>query len=90
MFHPTSEPQVAPLIVEAYGLTAREREVIGLLVRGLSTRQMADHLGITSHTIKDHVKAILAKAGVQSRRELVAQLFIRHYAPKLDDGYVSR
>jgi DNA-binding CsgD family transcriptional regulator len=83
MLYPATQPHVAPLIVEAYRLTAREREVTGCLVRGLSTREMADNLGITSHTVNDHVKAILAKVGVQSRRELVAQLFLRHYAPKL-------
>lgn len=83
MLHPASEPQLPPLIVEAHRLTAREREVTGLLARGLSTREIAANLGITSHTVKDHVKAILAKVGVQSRRELVAQLFLRHYAPKL-------
>lgn len=83
MLHPAREPQVPPLIVEAHRLTAREREVTGLLARGLSTREIAGNLGITSHTVKDHVKAILVKVGVRSRRQLVAQLFLRHYAPNL-------
>lgn len=83
MFQPAREPQIAPLIVEAHGLTHREREVTRLIMHGLSTREIADRLHVTAYTVQDHVKAIFAKVGVQSRRELVAQLFLRYYAPRL-------
>jgi DNA-binding CsgD family transcriptional regulator len=55
-------------------------------MQGLSTNEIADCLHVTAYTVQDHVKAIFAKVGVRSRRELVAQLFLRHYAPRLHAG----
>jgi len=48
-------------------LTAREREVLEQMAAGLSNRQIADVLGISEHTVKFHVSAILGKLGVTSR-----------------------
>jgi DNA-binding CsgD family transcriptional regulator len=86
MLQPAREPQIAPMIVEAHGLTDREREVTRLIMQGRSTREIAECLHVTAYTVQDHVKAIFAKVGVQSRRELVAQLFLRYYAPRLQAG----
>ncbi|HEX2884494.1 MAG TPA: LuxR C-terminal-related transcriptional regulator [Candidatus Limnocylindria bacterium] len=83
MLQPAREPQIASLIVEAHGLTEREREVTRLVMQGRSTREIAECLYVTPYTVQDHIKAIFAKVGVQSRRELVAQLFLRYYAPRL-------
>jgi DNA-binding CsgD family transcriptional regulator len=83
MIHPATQPELAGLIVEAYGLSRREREVTRLVLHGRSTRQIADELHVSAYTVQDHLKAIFAKAGVGSRRELVAQLFQQHYAPRL-------
>jgi two-component system nitrate/nitrite response regulator NarL len=52
-------------------LTAREREVLGLLSRGLSNKQIAGELAISDHTAKFHVNAILGKLGAASRTEAV-------------------
>jgi DNA-binding CsgD family transcriptional regulator len=82
--HPAREPEIATLIVEAYGLSTREREVTRLVLHGLSTREMADDLHVSPYIVQDHVKAIFAKVGVRSRRELVAQLFLQHYVPRLE------
>jgi DNA-binding CsgD family transcriptional regulator len=84
--HPAAQPQIASLIVEAYGLSKREREVTRLVLAGLSTEEMADNLHVSTYTVQDHLKAIFAKVGVHSRRELVAQIFLQHYAPRLDAG----
>ncbi|MQB00773.1 MAG: LuxR family transcriptional regulator [Actinobacteria bacterium] len=86
MIDPVREPQIAALIVDAYGLSQREREVTRLVLHGLSTRDLADELHVSAYTVQDHLKSIFAKVGVRSRRELVAQLFFHHYAPRLENG----
>jgi len=52
-------------------LTAREREVLGLLGRGLSNKMIARDLQISEHTVKFHVSSIYAKLGAASRTEAV-------------------
>jgi DNA-binding CsgD family transcriptional regulator len=54
-------------------LTPREREVLDLLVQGLTNRLIGERLGISEHTAKFHVNAILGKLGVESRTEAVAE-----------------
>jgi DNA-binding NarL/FixJ family response regulator len=53
-------------------LTPREREVLGLLGRGLSNKMIARDLQISEHTAKFHVSSIYAKLGVASRTEAVS------------------
>ena len=53
--------------------TAREGEVLGLLARGLSNKQIARELHISEHTVKFHVSALYAKLGVGNRAEAVSQ-----------------
>jgi two-component system, NarL family, nitrate/nitrite response regulator NarL len=52
-------------------LTAREREVLSLLSRGLSNKQIAQRLAISDHTAKFHVNGILGKLGAATRTEAV-------------------
>ena len=54
-------------------LTAREQEVLQHLARGLSNRAIALELGITQHTVKFHVNAIMGKLDAQSRTEAVVR-----------------
>jgi DNA-binding NarL/FixJ family response regulator len=54
-------------------LTPREREVLALLAEGLSNKSIADRLGISEHTAKFHVNAVMAKLGVQRRTEAVVR-----------------
>ncbi len=50
-------------------LTARERDVLAGIARGLSNRAIADELGITERTARTHVSNILAKLGLSSRTQ---------------------
>jgi DNA-binding NarL/FixJ family response regulator len=54
-------------------LTPRELEVIGLLAEGLPNRTISQRLGISEHTVKFHVNAILGKLGAHSRTEAVTR-----------------
>ena len=53
-------------------LTRRELQVLTLLALGVSTRDMAERLGVSQATIRNHVQSILGKLGVHSRLEAVA------------------
>jgi DNA-binding NarL/FixJ family response regulator len=58
----------APPAVEV-DLTTREREVLGLIGHGLSNKQIAVRLVLSPHTVKNHVRHILAKLQLSSRRQ---------------------
>ena len=51
-------------------LTAREREVVELVLRGLSNSTVADELSLSERTVEAHVAAAYRKLGVRSRSEL--------------------
>ena len=53
-------------------LTARELEVLRLVARGLSNKEIAADLRITTHTVKYHLAAVLEKLGVRSRTAAVS------------------
>jgi DNA-binding CsgD family transcriptional regulator len=71
--------EVAPIIIDAYSLTPREREVLSAIARGASTSEIAADLYLSSHTVRDYIKTVFEKLGVSSRGELVARLFAEHY-----------
>jgi len=87
IFEEARPSEIAPLIVDAYGLTKREGEITQLVLRGLSTAEVSQELHITSNTVRDHFKAIFDKVGVRSRRELVGQVFAQHYLPRMATGH---
>ena len=53
-------------------LTAREREVIRLVARGLSNKEIASRLGLSEHTVHRHVGNILTRLDLPSRAAAVA------------------
>jgi DNA-binding CsgD family transcriptional regulator len=71
--------ELTPLLMHAYGLSAREREVTLLIADGVTTRQIATALAISEHTVRDHIKVVFDKLGVSSRGGLVAELFADRY-----------
>jgi DNA-binding CsgD family transcriptional regulator len=74
VLEPTQARASAPLMLAAYGLSRREAEVARMVLRGASTRAIADDLHISRHTVQDHLKAVFDKVGVRSRRALVGRL----------------
>ena len=78
---PTLAPEAAQVLIQAtrqpaekigFDLTEREREVLALMVHGLSNSQIADRLVISRSTAKFHVSSILSKLRATSRTEAVA------------------
>ena len=76
-----SAAEVAPIIMLAYGLSAQERTITGLVCQGMSTIDIALRAGISANTVQDHLKSVFNKVGVRSRRELVVQILRDHYVP---------
>jgi len=83
---PTLAPEAAQVLIQAtrspadrlgFDLTAREREVLVLMVEGLNNNQIAERLVISISTAKFHVSSILSKLGAATRTEAVA-LALQH------------
>lgn len=62
---------ILPYALKTYRLTEREMNVLDCLLKGQSTKEIASTLFISTHTVHDHVKAMLQKTNLSSRRMLV-------------------
>ncbi|MBE0682271.1 MAG: response regulator transcription factor [Anaerolineales bacterium] len=82
----TLSPEAAQSLVETANLppapgldlTQRERDVLALMIEGLSNTQIAGRLTVSPSTIKSHVSSILSKLGVASRTEAVTLALRNH------------
>lgn len=86
VIEPVAPYALAEVIAEAYGLTARERDVARLVVAGNSNPEVAGALSISVTTVQDHLKKVFAKMGVGSRHELTARMFFDQYLPRQLSG----
>lgn len=82
IIQPAARSEVAPLVALAYGLSERECQVTRLCLKGHSTKEIAQTLGLSEYTVQDHFKSIFNKTGARSRGELVGQIFLEHYVPR--------
>lgn len=71
---PVAGEQLVGMLLTAYGLSPREREVCREVIAGHPTTHIAQHLYVTPNTVQDHLKSVFAKTGARSRGELVARL----------------
>lgn len=78
--------EIAPIVLHAYNLTEREAHVSQLVLKGLSTAEIAASLSLSALTVQQHLKAVFDKIGVRSRRELTALIFAQQYMPRILSG----
>ncbi|MGF9856780.1 helix-turn-helix transcriptional regulator [Priestia endophytica] len=64
-----------------YHLSKRESNILDYLIKGSSTKEIANDLFLSPYTVQDHLKSIFLKTGVSTRRELVFKLFTRYTIP---------
>ncbi len=77
---------LAEHLAVVHGLTKRERDVTGLILQGLSNKEVAASLGASPFTVNDHLKSIFAKFDVSSRGQLAARLLDTHFLPRVRVG----
>ena len=84
-----SLPALPRLFLESFcarhGISPREQQVIGLLLNGLGTADMAHRLAISEHTVRDHLKRLYRKTGTRSRNELMSILSSARMEPLHDE-----
>ncbi|MDA9292923.1 helix-turn-helix transcriptional regulator [bacterium] len=83
MIEPARAADLTAILLETYGLTEREIEIVVHLARWLATKEIAAELSISPLTVYDHVKVIFVKTGFSTRGKLVARVFSDH----LLDGF---
>ncbi|HVM12725.1 MAG TPA: helix-turn-helix transcriptional regulator [Egibacteraceae bacterium] len=86
IIEPAHPARLMPLLMAAYELTDRERDVTRLVLQGRSTTEIAASLFISPHTVQQHLTKVFAKTGVRSRRDLVGKIFFAHYEPRVRDN----
>ena len=86
VIEPARPEDVAWLNLASYGLTSREEEVVRLVARGLTTREISAELFVSEHTVQRHIQNAFEKAGVRSRGELVKRLFFENLLPGMLGG----
>jgi DNA-binding CsgD family transcriptional regulator len=69
----TSPSERLPLFARACGLSARETDLLRHLATGDGTREIAQRMYVSEHTVQDHLKSIFTKTGTRSRQILLAR-----------------
>jgi DNA-binding CsgD family transcriptional regulator len=83
VIEPAGPKRIAWIRAAAYGLSARKREVVDLVVRGASRKQISTILYISEYTVQDHLSNIFDKVGVRGREALMKRLFFDNLYPTM-------
>lgn len=83
---PAHPARISSLLMSAYGLTDREKDITRLVLQGHSTIEIGEVLVISPHTVQQHLKSVFDKTGVRSRRDLIGKVFFSHYEPRLREN----
>lgn len=67
----SSEPMTMSRSLEGWGLTQRERDILGLLKDGLSNKGIANRLGVSDVTVKSHLGNAFRKLGIHNRMQAI-------------------
>lgn len=86
IIEPAHPARISPLLMSAYGLTERERDITRLVLRGDATAEIARELVLSTHTVQQHLKSVFEKTGVRSRRDLMGKVFFSYYEPRVRDN----
>jgi DNA-binding CsgD family transcriptional regulator len=76
-----------------FHLTARERQAVGHLVKGMTSKEIAQEMGISTNTVKSFLRLVMTKAGVSTRAGLigrVAGISMQPVPSQKTDGYFRR
>ena len=65
------DPTVLKRVVEEFNISNREKEILELLIKGKSNKQIERDLFISSHTVKNHIYSLYQKLGIKSRGQLM-------------------
>jgi DNA-binding NarL/FixJ family response regulator len=68
-------PERLEAAAEAWDLTRRQSDVLGVLARGRSNKEIAVELGCAENTVELHVSELLRRTGASSRSELIARFW---------------
>ena len=63
-------------------LTARHQEVLQLIIQGMTSRQIAEELGISRRTVEVHRTNIMRRLGARNISDLFREAILRHLVPK--------
>ncbi|MFD7836109.1 LuxR C-terminal-related transcriptional regulator [Streptomyces sp. NPDC059761] len=86
IIQPSRPEQTAGIMMEAYGLTVRERQIAQMVIYGMSDTEITKRLKISPHTVRDHLKKVFDKTGTNSRGGILRLLYFTHYQPDIENG----